>query len=95
MRPGWGSADSGTIAGMYYTALGKKHGFTLETPIEEFSEQALDELLYGTGDEPLELSVSRISGGVMRQSRSRVSSPIWNAVTVRPTASGRAARLKK
>ena len=25
------------------------------------------ELLYGTGDEPLELSVSRISGGVMRQ----------------------------
>ena len=52
---------------MYYNALGKKHGFTLETPIEEFSEQALDELLYGTGDEPLELSVSRISGGVMRQ----------------------------
>ena len=65
--PGWGSADTGSIAAMYYNALGKKHGFTLETPIEEFSEQALDELLYGTGDEPLELSVSRISGGVMRQ----------------------------
>ena len=64
---GWGSAEPGTIAGMYFTALGKKHGFTLETPIEAFSEQALDELLYGTGDEPLELSVSRISGGVMRQ----------------------------
>ena len=64
---GWGSADTGSIAAMYYNALGKKHGFTLETPIEEFSEQALDELLYGTGDEPLELSVSRISGGVMRQ----------------------------
>ena len=64
---GWGSADTGSIAAMYYNALGKKHGFTLETPIEEFSEQALDELLYGTGDEPLELSVSRVSGGVMRQ----------------------------
>ena len=64
---GWGSADTGSIAAMYYNALGKKHGFTLETPIEAFSEQALDELLYGTGDEPLELSVSRISGGVMRQ----------------------------
>ncbi len=38
----------------------QKVSFTLETPIEEFSEQALDELLYGTGDEPLELSVSRI-----------------------------------
>lgn len=79
---------------MYYTALGKKHGFTLETPIEEFSEQALDELLYGTGDEPLELSVSRISGGVMRQP-SRVSSRTSNAATARPTASGRAARLKR
>ena len=64
---GWGNADTGSIAAMYYNALGKKHGFTLETPIEEFSDQALDELLYGTGDEPLELSVSRISGGVMRQ----------------------------
>ena len=46
---GWGNADTGSIAAMYYNALGKKHGFTLETPIEEFSEQALDELLYGTG----------------------------------------------
>ncbi len=64
---GWGNADPGTIAAMYYTALGKKHGFTLDTPIEEFSEQAMHELLYGTGDEPLELSVSRVSGGVMRQ----------------------------
>lgn len=64
---GWGNADSGTIAAMYYTALGKKHGFTLDTPIEKMSEKALHELLYGTGDEPLELSVSRVSGGIMRQ----------------------------
>lgn len=64
---GWGSAEPGTIAYMYFTALGKRHGFTLDTPIEEFSEKALQELLYGTGDEQLELSVSRVSGGVMRQ----------------------------
>ena len=64
---GWGSAEPGTIAGMYFTALGKKHGFTLDTPIEDMSRDALHELLYGTGDEPLELSVSRVSGGVMRQ----------------------------
>ena len=64
---GWGSAEPGTIAGMYFTALGKKHGFTLDTPIEDMSKDALHELLYGTGDEPLELSVSRLSGGVMRQ----------------------------
>ncbi|MDO4269942.1 MAG: excinuclease ABC subunit UvrA [Eubacteriales bacterium] len=64
---GWGSAEPGTIAGMYFTALGKRHGFTLDTPIEEMSEEAVHELLYGTGKEPLELSVSRVSGGVMRQ----------------------------
>ncbi len=64
---GWMSVDPGTIAHMYFTALGKKHGFDLDTPIEELSEQALNELLYGTGDEPLELSVSRVSGGIMRQ----------------------------
>ena len=64
---GWGSAEPGTIAGMYFTALGKKHGFTLDTPIEELSREALHELLYGTGDEPLELSVSRVLGGVMQQ----------------------------
>ena len=64
---GWGSAEPGTIAGMYFTALGKKHGFTLDTPIEKISGEGLHELLYGTGDEPLELSVSRVSGGVMRQ----------------------------
>ena len=63
---GWGNADPGTIAAMYYNALGKKHGFTLDTPIEEMSDAAMHELLYGT-EEPLELSVSRVSGGVMRQ----------------------------
>ena len=64
---GWGSAEPGTIAAMYYTALGKKHGFTLDTPVEQFSDAAMHDLLYGTGDEPLELAVSRVSGGVMRQ----------------------------
>lgn len=57
---GWGNADPGTIAAMYYNALGKKHGFTLDTPIEELSDAAMHELLYGT-EEPLELSVSRVS----------------------------------
>ena len=64
---GWTNAEPGSISYMYYTALGRKHGFSLETPIDELSGQARDELLYGTGDEVLELSVSRISGGVMRQ----------------------------
>lgn len=64
---GWSSVEPGTIAYMYYTALGKRHKFTLDTPIEKMSEKAVQELLYGTGKESLELSVSRVSGGVMKQ----------------------------
>ena len=64
---GWSNAEPGSISYMYYSALGKKHGFTLETPVEDFSEQALHELLYGTDGEPLALSVSRVSGGTMSQ----------------------------
>ncbi len=64
---GWGNADAGTIARMYYDALGKKYGFTIETPIEELSEEAVYALLYGTGNEPLKLYVQRFSGGTMEQ----------------------------
>ena len=31
-------------------ALGEKHGFTLKTPIEEISEEALQEVLFGTNE---------------------------------------------
>ena len=64
---GWGNAEPGTISRMYYDALGKKYGFSIDTPIREFSEEALHALLYGTGNEKLTLSVSRFSGGKMEQ----------------------------
>ena len=34
---GWSKAEAGTIAEMYYKALGKKYGFTLNTPIKDIS----------------------------------------------------------
>ena len=64
---GWGNADKGTISRMYYDALGKKYGFTVDTPIEAMSAEAVDALLYGTGKEALELKVQRFSGGSMSQ----------------------------
>ena len=45
---GWSADDSGSIATMYYKGLGKEYGFTLDTPIKEFSKEALHALLYGT-----------------------------------------------
>ena len=52
---GWSAKDGNSIAGMYYEALGKKYGFTLDTPIEDFSNEAYDALLYGTKGEKLKV----------------------------------------
>ena len=51
---GWYYAE-GSISEMYYTGLGKRYGFTLDTPIEEMSKEAVDALLYGTKGERIEM----------------------------------------
>ncbi len=40
---------------MYYLGLGKKYGFTLDTPIKEMSTEAVNALLYGTNGEKIEM----------------------------------------
>lgn len=45
---GWSKAEKGSIAGMYYTALGKQFGFTLKTPIKNISKDGVNAILYGT-----------------------------------------------
>ncbi|MDL2273355.1 excinuclease ABC subunit UvrA [Oscillospiraceae bacterium OttesenSCG-928-G22] len=52
---GWSSAGEGTIAHMYFTALGQKYGFTLDTPVKKLSEEALDAILYGTKGEKISM----------------------------------------
>ena len=51
---GWYYAE-GSVAEMYYLGLGKKYGFTLDTPIKEMSAEAVNALLYGTNDEKIEM----------------------------------------
>ncbi len=60
---GWSAKDSSSIAGMYYDALGKKYGFTLDTPIEDFSYEAYEALLYGTKGEKLKMERTTSYGG--------------------------------
>ena len=59
---GWTNAEGGTIAQMYYDALGKKYGFTLDTPICDFSKKALDALLYGTKGQKLKMERKNVYG---------------------------------
>ena len=59
---GWSNAEGGTIAQMYYEALDKKYGFTLDTPICDFSKKALDALLYGTKGQKLKMVRKNVYG---------------------------------
>lgn len=45
---GWSKADAGTVANMYFNALGKKYGFTLDTPLKDIAPEGMNALLYGT-----------------------------------------------
>ena len=47
--------------GPLFAAVGQRHGFDLDTPLESFSKDAFDKLLYGTGDETYD--VVRYFGG--------------------------------
>ena len=58
---GWGKAEKGSIAAMYYTALGKQFGFTLKTPVKKISDEGLNAILYGT-DFKLTMSRSTLYG---------------------------------
>lgn len=50
---GFNTADPSGIAAQYFTAMGDKYGFTLDTPVSDFSEEAMQAILYGTGKEKL------------------------------------------
>lgn len=50
---GWSKADYSSIAKMYFDALAEKYNFSLDEPVENFSKEALDAILYGTKGEKL------------------------------------------
>ena len=47
---GFKSVDEQSWSGPVFAAVGEKYGFTLDTPIEEFSDEALHVFLYGSKD---------------------------------------------
>ncbi len=50
MVNGFKSLDDGTWNGPLFAAVGKAHGFTLDTPIRKYSKEAYNTLLYGDND---------------------------------------------
>lgn len=51
---GW-AMEGSTIASMYFDALAKKYKFSLDVPIKELKKEIIDIILYGTGDEKIEV----------------------------------------
>ncbi len=54
---GW-NLDSSKITQMYFKALSKKYGFSMDVPIKDLPRNVIDVLLYGTGGEKLDLKYS-------------------------------------
>ncbi|MBR3593862.1 MAG: excinuclease ABC subunit UvrA [Clostridia bacterium] len=59
---GWYGQEN-SIATMYYTAIGEKYGFTLDTKYKDISKEGKYALMYGTNGEKLRLQRSSLWGG--------------------------------
>ncbi|HPY36244.1 MAG TPA: excinuclease ABC subunit UvrA, partial [Clostridia bacterium] len=59
---GWKSDVKESIAGMYFKSLAEAYGFSLDTPVCELPEAALNAILYGTGSEKLHITYTREFG---------------------------------
>ena len=59
---GFNASEDGGIAAQYFGAMGKKYGFSLDTPLEDISGAGMDALLYGAGDEQISITYEGARG---------------------------------
>ena len=52
---GFNSAEKGGVSAQYFTAIGEKYGFTMDTPVKDIPEKGMKAMLYGTGAEKVTL----------------------------------------
>ena len=65
---GWNNARTDSIFRMYFEALAQKYHFSLTDPVSTLSKEAMQVILYGTGDEKLRMTYNRGNGmGVLEQ----------------------------
>ena len=59
---GFNTGEDNGIAAQYFSALGGKYGFTMDTPVEEISPEGMDALLFGTGKETVSITYEGARG---------------------------------
>ena len=60
---GWSTTDQNSIAMMYFKGIADYYGHSVDEPLSKWSEEAVDAILYGTGDIKLTLHRSTSYGG--------------------------------
>ena len=65
---GWNSLDDSSIAMMYYNAISKHYGVSLDVPVKDLKPEELGIFLYGTGGEKIRVDVIDSFGGGYRYS---------------------------
>ncbi len=56
---GWSGTEDGSISRMYYEGMAEHFGFSLDTPINQLSDDQIDILLNGTRGEKIKLTYNR------------------------------------
>ena len=65
---GWNTLSDDSVAMMYYTAISKHYGISLDVPVKELKPEELAIFLYGTGGEKIRVDVINSFGGGYRYS---------------------------
>ena len=60
---GWTTTSDSSVAMMYFRAICKHYGTSMDLPLKEQPQKVIDAILYGTGDEKLELHKPEEWGG--------------------------------
>ncbi|MGN0548090.1 MAG: excinuclease ABC subunit UvrA [Acutalibacteraceae bacterium] len=59
---GWSAAEGGTIALMYYEALAKEYGFSLDVPYRDLPKEVKKVIMYGTDGKKIKMERKSVYG---------------------------------
>ena len=59
---GFNATEDTGIAAQYFDAMGRKYGFTMDTPVSRISEEGMQAILYGTGKEKITITYEGARG---------------------------------
>ena len=59
---GFNTGEDNGIAAQSFQAMGKKYGFTMDTPVEKIPQEGMKAILYGTGNEKIRISYEGVRG---------------------------------